>query len=139
MRKILAFLPIVALWACAVMAQTPSATASLSWTAPTTNTNGSTITTALTYQVYQAAASGTTCPASTSSSYIAVGGVVSSSTALTLTLPSADYGTTQCFFVEAIEATVDSAPSNVASVAVPAAPSQPNAPTTVVVTVVVNP
>jgi hypothetical protein len=128
---------LLALVACVAMGQTPTATASLSWVAPTTNTNGSTITAALTYNVYQAAAVSGTCPA-VGSAYTAVASGISG-VADTLTLPAADFGTTQCFYLVAIETGVDSAASNIVSLAVPAAPLQPNAPTTVVVTVVVSP
>jgi hypothetical protein len=91
----------------------------LGWTTPTQNTDGSTITTALTYNAYQGLQGQ---PLNKIAAGLTVNTLVVS-TGLTA-------GTTQCFAVTALEGTAESAQSNQGCVAVPIPPpSKPNAPT----------
>lgn len=100
----------------------PSAT--LSWIAPTTNTDGTPITLPLTYNVYLG--QGATVAACTLGTTPALTGV----TALTVTITSglAD-GTTECGAVTAVEGGVESAKSNTATKTFP--PATPDSPATV--------
>jgi hypothetical protein len=107
----------------AAFAQTVTTKVNLSWTAPTANTDGSAITGALTYNVYQGPKAGP---------FVAIATGATGTTTTVTTLASGN-----CFSVVAQEATgstsfTDSAPSNTQCVPVP------NAPGSVTVTVTVT-
>ena len=96
-----------------VQAATPSAT--LTWVAPTTNTDGTAITLPLTYNVYQG--TGSTVGATP---------VQTGVTALTLTITAGlTDGTTACFAVTAVEGGQESVKSNVACKTFPQAVAEP--------------
>lgn len=117
MRRL--FLAITLLCASATQAAGPSA--ALAWVAPTTNTDGTAITVALTYNVYQGSAvSAAACTLGSTPVQTGVSG-----TSLTITAGLAD-GTTACFAVTAVEGGVESAKSNVATKTFP--PATPLAP-----------
>lgn len=99
-----------------IQAQAAGPAATLTWTAPTTNTDGTPITGTLSFNVYQGptGAEGAT-PVQTGLS----------GTSVTITLGLAD-GTTVCFKVTAVEGGQESAKSNEACKTFPAA--TPNAP-----------
>ncbi len=99
-----------------------SPTASLSWTAPTLNSDGSTITATLTYNVYQAAQGSTLVK-------------VQSALANTGVLISAGLtpGTTQCFAVTAVANGQEGAQSATACAAIPF--QTPGVPTQITVVV----
>lgn len=103
---------LLALAACVAEAQTVTTSIPVSWTAPTTNTDGTAITGTLTYQLYQGVKGG---------AFTAVGTPVS---ALTVTVTSATAGA--CFTVVAIEtigsAVTDSTPSNTLCAEIPGSP-----------------
>jgi|HubBroStandDraft_5_1064220.scaffolds.fasta_scaffold102517_3 hypothetical protein len=102
--------------ASAALAAGPSAT--LTWTAPTVNTDGSPVSGTLTYNVY----SGATATTLTK--------LQSGVTGLTVSIPGVA-GSTSCFSVTAVEGGQESAQSNVACKTFPA--SVPDAPTNLVV------
>lgn len=110
---LLALLPLIAL------AQAVNPTATVTWVAPTQNTDNSPITAALTYNLY----AGTSCTALSKiqSAITTTSTTVSSSTTL---VP----GTTYCFAVTAVANAVESGKSNTATLAIPfptpGAPSQ---------------
>lgn len=114
MRKVLLTLLLAATIAVA-QAAGPSAT--LTWVPPTTNTDGTPITGALTFNVYQ----GPTGAESTTPVQTGLSG-----TSATITAGLAD-GTTVCFKVTAVEGGQESAKSNEACKTFPAA--TPNSPT----------
>lgn len=121
MKRLIAFgllLPLIAL------AQAATPTATVSWTAPTTNTDGSSITAALTYNLY----AGTSC---TSMSKL-VSGITTVSTVVTSPTTLAP-GTTVCFAVTAVANGVESAQSNTATTVIPY--STPGAPGQITVVV----
>jgi hypothetical protein len=121
-------------------AQTPTGNLTVSWTAVTTNTNGSALLGAITTDLYgcQETTAGTPCTISLVSTPLAA-----NLTGLTTTIPNLTTGITEC--VEAVvyenEGTtvglIPSAPSNVICSAIPAA-AVPNA-TTITVTVAITP
>jgi hypothetical protein len=102
-------------------AATPTPSAALSWTAPTTNTDGTAITATLTYNIYQGL---------TGALAKVQSGVTTTAATITAGLTA---GTTQCFAVTAVANGVESAQSNSACAAI-SQPS-PNSPTTVVVVI----
>ena len=108
-----------ALMACATMAATgPQAV--LAWTGPTLNTDGSAITGAITYNVYQGA---------TGAETLAQSGL---STATATVTSGLTVGSNVCFVVTAVVAGVESARSNEGCKLITA--PQPNAPTTIIIT-----
>jgi len=122
MRLLLAFMLAVAIAACVNHATAQGPSAVLSWTAPTTYTNGSLIGSAtITYNIYQGLTGqeGTT-PVQTNLS----------ATTATITAGLTP-GTTQCFEVTALVAGVESAKSNEACKTF--APLVPSAPTSLTV------
>jgi hypothetical protein len=121
MRK---FILILTLFAVPAFSKAAPPQAALSWTAPTTNTDGTTITATLTYNLYQGLAGALTK-------------VQSGLTGLAATVTTGlTPGSTQCFAVTAIEAGVEGAQSNVACAAIPLA--TPGAPGTVTVVITGN-
>jgi hypothetical protein len=95
--------------------------AALSWTAPTTNTDGSAITVPLTYNIYQGLSGSLTKVQS---------GLSTVTVVITAGLTP---GTTQCFAVTAIAAGQESAQSSPACAAIPfAVPGSPGQVTVVV-------
>jgi hypothetical protein len=111
MRKFIFFAALLA------ASQAFAATATVSWIAPTTNTNGTAISGALTYNVYQNA--------------VKVQSGVAGLTATVTTGLTA--GSTQCFSVSAVEAGVEGAQSLPSCVTLQAL--TPNAPTVPTVTI----
>jgi len=95
-------------------------TASLSWTAVTTNTDGSAVSGAVTYNVYQGASAGALTSVQTGLT----------TTSATVTAGLAD-GATVCFAVTAVAGGIESAQSAVACKTFPA--GVPSAPTGLVV------
>lgn len=112
------------LTATSAIAQAAGPTATVSWLAPITNTDGSPITQPLTYNVYLGQAA--TAAACSLGATPALTGI----TALTVTITTglAD-GTTECAAVTAVEGGVESAKSNIATKTFP--PATPNSPATV--------
>lgn len=99
----------------AALAQAAGPSATVTWTAPTTNTNGTPVST-LTYNLYQGLSG-------------ALAKVQSGIATTTLVVTTGlTVGTTQCFAVTAVEGGVESAQSNVAcsmiALPTPGAPSQ---------------
>lgn len=123
--RILMLLGIVIIAGCAASAQpAPTNTATLSWTAPTTNTDGSTITAgAVTYNIYQTPAGAVSGGVKLASALADTGDVVSTQAGGG---PIAD-GQTLCYNVTAVVAGVESAYSNQAcktwAAGTPVAPS----------------
>jgi hypothetical protein len=115
MRKIALFL-LSAVWATTACA----ATAALSWTGPTLNTDGSPVTT-LTYNIYQGL---------TGALVKVQSGVTTATATITAGLTP---GTTQCFAVTAVEAGQESAQSTTACAAIPL--PTPGVPTQITVVV----
>jgi hypothetical protein len=104
------------------VAQSAGPTANLLWTAPTTNTDGSAVVGALTYNVYQGAQG---------AALVKVASAISGTTTnITAGLAS---GSTQCFAVSAIEGGVEGAQSNTACAAIPV--PKVNAPTQITVVI----
>jgi hypothetical protein len=116
MRYLAALLVLVTF---AASAQTPR-TAVITFTAPTTRTDGSTITGALSYEVWQGLKGGTKAKAST---------VNATSTTINITT-GLQGGREYCWHIVAVEAGVGSAPSNEACKAFEQSP-----PNTVTITV----
>jgi hypothetical protein len=110
------FLPLLLL-ATAVLAQTTPNTANLSWTTPTTNTDGSAISGSVTFNVYESiqGSAPTGSPIAT--------GLTAASDAISTGLAD---GSTDCFNVTAVVAGQQSAFSNQACKSFPA--GTPNAP-----------
>ncbi len=110
--NLLLFLLLASLPALAVTGQ-----ATLTWTQPATNVNGTPISNAVTYNVYQGAQGAT---------LVKVQSGISAHTAVVTT--GLTPGTTQCFAVTAVVNNVESAQSNTACAAVsfpvPGAPTQ---------------
>lgn len=105
-----------------IQAQAAGPSATLTWTAPTTNTDGTPITGTLTFNVYQGSgASVSACTLGTTAVQTGISG-----TTVTVTSGLAD-GTTACFAVTAVEGGVESAKSNTATKTFP--PATPLAPT----------
>lgn len=104
-------------------AQAAAPTSALTWAAPTTNTDTTAITGAITYNVYEAATTA------------ALSGSVAFSTGLTATTlttsQGAADGVTACFAVTAVVGGIESAQSNAVCKTFPAA--VPNAPSGLVV------
>jgi hypothetical protein len=128
-------LAILALFACAspvVFAQTatPTVTATITYTAPTLNTDGSAIAGAITYNLY-AAAQGTT-------PVLVESALTASPISYVVSLTTIPYGTTECFAVTAVANGVESALSTPLACKTFAAPT-PSAPTSVTVTLVATP
>jgi hypothetical protein len=107
------------LFATAAFAATP-ASASLAWTAPAANVDGTAITGAITYNIYQGLTG-------------ALVKVQSGVTGVTATITTGlTAGTSQCFAVTAVVAGVESAQSTQACAAIPAkTPSAPSSLTVV--------
>jgi hypothetical protein len=105
---------------CGLALAASTESASLVWTAPTANTDGSAITATLTYNIYQGP----------SGALVKVQSAVSGTTATVTSGLTA--GSVQCFAVTAIENGVESAQSNSACVTIPS-PS-PAAPTNLTIT-----
>lgn len=93
----------------------------LTWTAPTLNTDGSSITGAITYQVYTGA----------TGKEVKFGNPVTSPPYVVTPTPAA--GTTLCAYVTATVGGVESAPSTEACGTIPK--STPNAPGTLIITI----
>lgn len=98
-------------------------TATVSWTAPTTNTNGTAIASALTYNIYSCP-SGTAAGAAASSCTQVTSGL----TALTYTTAAFTTAGTFNYAVTAVEAGQESAISNLVSAVVTAPPPIPGPP-----------
>jgi hypothetical protein len=94
MKKL--FFVLIAFFSLPIFAAAPSAV--LTWTAPTLNTDGTTITGAITYSVYKGA---------TGAETFFTAGITTTATTLAGTP-----GTTQCFQVTAVVNGVESAKSN---------------------------
>lgn len=128
------YLLLFALLASAVpaFAQTtgPTVTATISYTAPTLNTDGSAISGAITYNIY-AAAQGTT-PVQVAT------GVSANPEIYVAALTTIPYGTTECFAVTSVANGVESALSSPLACKTFAAPT-PGSPTNVTVTLVGTP
>lgn len=112
MKRIFALL-LSSLAACSVLAQTVATSIALSWVAPTTNTDGTTITGTLTYALYQGTKGGTFTQVGT--------GLTGTNTTVT----SASAG--NCFELIAVEtlagSTTASAPAGPVCAEVPGSPS----------------
>jgi hypothetical protein len=102
-------------------AAVPTPSAAISWTAPTLNTDGTTITAPLTYNIYQGL---------TGALAKVQSGLTINAATITAGLTP---GTTQCFAVTAVANGAESAQSNTACTAI--SQPTPNSPTTVVVVI----
>lgn len=116
MRRLL--LVLLTLIASCAIAQTVTTSNTLSWTAPTTNTDGSTITGTLTYNVYQGAKGGAFTKTASA--------VTGSSTTVTTTAGS-------CFAVTSVAQGSESALSNTACLLQPSGPTAASVSVTITV------
>lgn len=108
-------------------AQVPPATTyvvNLTWTAPVASGNWTGCTTAApcTFAIYRAPQASGACPASTSTSYVAVTTTASGTAYTDTTAPT---GTTVCYIAETVQSGVNSGPSNTATATVPGLPTAP--------------
>jgi fibronectin type 3 domain-containing protein len=113
MKKLIPLIPCAVLAACSV-ASSATLSATLTWTAPTTNADGTPISGALTYDVYQGASGAETKVASgvTGTTWAASTGLVA--------------GATVCWKVTAVNAAgVEGGASNEACKSFPETPSAP--------------
>lgn len=99
MKKVLALLVFAPLGALAAEPEVPRTSALLEWTAPTTYTDGTPLTSALTYHVYRGVQGQPKTRAQ------------SSLTSRTFTFTNLPVNTTQCFVVTAVADGMESAPS----------------------------
>jgi hypothetical protein len=124
MRMIKTVFALVALAVAGIAYAVSTTSAALSWTAPTTNTDGTAITATLTYNVYQGL----------SGALVKVqSNLTTAATTITTGLTA---NTTQCFAVTAIANGVESAQSTPACAAIPF--PAPGAPTSVIVVITGN-
>lgn len=119
--RILGLLLLSCLFASLATSQTTGHSAAIAWTAPTANSDGSALTGALTYNLYQGPDG-------------ALVSVQTGLTGLTATVTTGlTAGSTQCFAVTAVENGVESAPSLESCVTLPVlAPAAPGLPTVTV-------
>jgi hypothetical protein len=122
--KRLSVLLLVALAGVALARASSPPSAALSWTAPTQNIDGTTITGTITYNIYQGLAGALVKVQS---------GVTGTAATITTGLTA---GTTQCFAITAVVSASESAQSTAACAAIPV--PTPNAPSQVIVVITGN-